>query len=98
MHADRCTAVLHTELADVGLARPLGNARAVVAPIGVTGGLFEQAFLSTMVARDRITNARRSVDHSAGIVAGVRHELAERTGVVQAHHSAVLAERQAILT
>lgn len=97
-HADRCTAVLHTELADVGLARPLGNAWTAVAPIGVTGGLFEQAFLSNVIARERITHARRSVDHSAQLVAGVRRELAERTGLVEAHRAAVMRERRAVLT
>jgi hypothetical protein len=96
--ADRCTAVLHTELADVGLARPLGSAWAVVAPIGVTGGLFEQAFLSDLIARDRINHAIRSVDHTAQLVVGVRAEIAERTRLVEAHRAAVSAERHAILT
>ena len=96
-YADRCTAVLHTELADVGLARPLGNAWAVVAPIGVSGGLFEQAFFSNMIARDRITNARRSVDRSAELVMAVRRELDERYRLVGDKVAALTDERADIL-
>ncbi len=95
-YADRCTAMLHAELAEVGLARPLGNASSAVAPIGATGGFLERVFLSNMTARGRVSNARRSVDRSAELVEAVRRDVAARTGAARAHRDAVTGEKNAL--
>ncbi|GAA3346444.1 hypothetical protein GCM10020358_57470 [Amorphoplanes nipponensis] len=93
-HADRCLAVLHTELTDVQLARPLGAVpRAIVAPTG-----FSQLFFSNMIIRDQINQAIRSTDGSAALVAGARQEIARRTEAVHAHWTALQRERRALLT
>ncbi|GAA2586907.1 hypothetical protein GCM10010435_76390 [Winogradskya consettensis] len=98
VHADRCLAVLHTELADVGLARPLGHAYAVVQPIGVLNGFLENYFTRNSVRRERINHARRSVDKSAGLVAEVRRETTERYGLVRTRWTTIMRERHALLT
>ncbi len=96
-HADRCLAVLHTELADVGLARPLGSPSSVVRPIGVTSGFIQTVF-SDMLSRDRILHAQRAVDHSAHLVTRVRQEAAERAGAARARWDAIMRERDTLLT
>jgi hypothetical protein len=92
--ADRCLVVLHTELADVGLARPLGHApRPVVAPTGVA-----QVFFSDLLMRDQINQAIRNTDGSAGVVAEVRQDVNRRTEAARAHWSGLMRERQDLLT
>jgi hypothetical protein len=93
-HADRCLVVLHTELADVGLARPLGHApRPVAPPTGVA-----QVFFSDLLMRDQINQAIRNTDGSAGLVTEVRQDVARRTEAARAHWSGLMRERQDLLT
>ncbi|MEU8236468.1 hypothetical protein AB0C12_43345 [Actinoplanes sp. NPDC048967] len=93
-HADRCLVVLHTELADVGLARPLGHApRPVVPPTGVA-----QVFFSDLLMRDQINQAIRNTDGSAAVVAEVRQDVAGRTEAARAHWGGLMRERQDLLT
>jgi hypothetical protein len=93
-HADRGLALLHTELADVGLARPLGNApRPIVRPTG-----FAEVFFSNMIIRDQLNQAIRNVDSSAQLVAGVRRDVALRTEAARGRWNALHQERQHLLT
>jgi hypothetical protein len=92
-HADRCVAVLHTELADVGLARPFGAAPVVVRPTGFLPTVF-----SDMVLRDQLRQARRGVDRSAHLVTWVRQDVAQRTEAARARWSTVMRARQDLLT
>jgi len=96
-HADRCVAVLHTELGDVGLARPLGNtppqAPAAVRPTGFLETVFADVFI-----KDQLNRARSNVDRSAHLVAGVRQDVARRTDAARAHWDALLRERRDLLT
>ena len=92
--ADRCLAVLYTELADVGLARALGAApRAVVRPTG-----FSEVFFANMIIRDQLTRAIRDTDGSAQLVAGVRQDVAARTEAARGRWAALQRERQHLLT
>ncbi|MFI7546650.1 hypothetical protein [Actinoplanes sp. NPDC049599] len=93
-HADRCLAVLHTELTDVGLARPLGTLPRAIAP--ATG--FSQVFFSNMIIRDQLTQAIRAVDASAQLVAGVRQDVAQRTEATRGRWHVLQQERQRLLT
>jgi hypothetical protein len=92
--ADRCLAVLHTELVDVGLARPLGTVPRAIVP--ATG--FSQVFFSNMIIRDQLNQAIRNVDGSAQLVAGVRRDVAERTEAARSRWTALQHERQRLLT
>jgi hypothetical protein len=93
-HADRCLAVLHTELTDVGMARPLGTVpRAIVPATGLS-----QVFFANMIIRDQINQAIRAVDGSAQLVAGVRQDVAQRTEAVRGRWTALQHERQHLLT
>lgn len=95
-HADRCVAVLHTELGEVGLARPLGNTPAR-APVAVRPTGFLETVFSEVFVKDQLNRARNNVDRSAHLVAGVRQDVARRTGVARAYRDAVLRERQNLL-
>ncbi|GAA3914454.1 hypothetical protein [Actinoplanes auranticolor] len=93
-YADRCLVVLHTELADVGLARPLGHApRPVVTPTG-----FAQVFFSDMLMRDQINQAIRNTDGSAALVTEIHRDVAARTEAARAYWSGLMRERQDLLT
>jgi hypothetical protein len=93
-HADRCLAVLHTELGDVGLARPLGAVpRAIVPPAGLS-----QVFFSNMIIRDQITTAIRNTDASVQLVSAVRQDVAQRSVAARTHWAALQRERHGLLT
>ena len=92
-HADRCLAVLHTELADVGLAQPLGN---VQRPIARPDG-FQAVFFSNMIIREQLNRAVRDADASAQLVASVRRDVALRAEAARTRWNAVQAERQGLL-
>lgn len=92
-HADRCLVVLHTELADVGLARPLGNRpRGIARPTG-----FSEVFFSNLAIRDQINTAIRNTDASAHLVSAVRHDVAQRTEAARTHWAALQRERHGLL-
>ena len=93
-HADRCLAVLHTELTDVGLAQPLGNVpRAIARPDGL-----QAVFFSNMLIREQLNRARRDADASVQLVAGVRRDVALRAEAVRTRWNALQSERQHLLT
>jgi hypothetical protein len=76
-YADRCLAVLRTELADVGIVRPVGR-------IGVGGGTrfldvwFDNIF-TDLAVRDHIKRAQADLADARQRVADVRRRLAART-------------------
>lgn len=75
-YADRCLAMLRTELADVGLAAPLGN----VSVDGLTRFVdvwFDNIF-TDMAVRDRIKRAQSNVEHAQRMVAGIRRNVRTR--------------------
>ena len=96
-HADRCVAVLHTELGDVGLARPLGN-MPVRPPAAVRPTGFLEAVFADVFVKDELNRARNNVDRSAHLVAGVCQDVAQRTNAARAYRDAVLRERRDLLT
>jgi hypothetical protein len=82
-YADRCLAVLRTELADVGIVRPVG-------PIGVGGGTrfldvwFDNIF-TDLAVRDHIKRAQANVADARQRVAEARRQLAARNEAAQQH-------------
>lgn len=81
-HADRCLAMLRTELADVGIRRPLGN----IAVQGTTRFLdvwFDNIF-TDMAVRDHIKQAQRNVADSRRAVAEVQQNLYARSTAARA--------------
>jgi hypothetical protein len=91
---DRCLAVLHTELGDVGLARPLGN---VPRPIARPDG-FQAVFFSNMIIRDQLNRAIRDADASAQLVAEVRRDVTQRSQAARDRWNTLQRERQHLLT
>ncbi|GID90662.1 hypothetical protein ACFQFC_35955 [Amorphoplanes digitatis] len=93
-NADRCLAMLHIELTDVGLAQPLGNVpRAIARPDGL-----QAVFFSNMLIREQLTRASRDADASLQLVAGVRRDVALRAEAVRTRWSALQSERHHLMT
>jgi hypothetical protein len=92
-HADRCLAVLHTELGDVGLQQPLGRVLTVAQPTGLS-----QVFFSDLTLRDRINHAIRATDDSASRVEQVRRQVAAVTAAARTRWDALMRERRDLLT
>jgi hypothetical protein len=96
-HADRCLAVLRTELADVGaVARTAPN----VAVEGLTRFVdvwFDNVF-TDLAVRDRIERAEQNVARSAQLVREVQGRLDQRTAQARTRLSAIETERRDLLT
>ncbi|GAB1640760.1 hypothetical protein [Krasilnikovia sp. MM14-A1259] len=81
-YADRCLAVLRTELADVGIVAPVGR-------VGVRGTTrfvdvwFDNIF-TDMAVRDHIKKARRNVAESLRMLTAVHQDVAARTATAHA--------------
>lgn len=94
-YADRCLAVLRTELADVGIVRPVGR-------IGVDRGTrlldvwFDNIF-TDLAVRDHIKRARANLDDARRRVAAVRRQLADRTEAARQHRADLDQARQDLL-
>jgi hypothetical protein len=94
-NADRCLAVLRTELADVGIARPVGQ-------IGVDGGTrfldvwFDNIF-TDLAVRDHIKRAQANLADARQRVADVRRQLADRTEAARRHRANLDQARQDLL-
>lgn len=93
-NADRCLVVLHAELADVGLAQPLGTMpRPITRPAG-----FQAVFFSNMLIREQINRASRDADESLQLVAGIHRDVVLRTETARARWNALHSERQHLIT
>lgn len=94
-HADRCLAVLRTELADVGIVRPVG-------PIGVDGGTrfldvwFDNIF-TDLAVRDHIKRAQANLADARQRVADIRRHLEGRTKAARQHRADLDRTRQNLL-
>ncbi|MEU7907420.1 hypothetical protein [Actinoplanes sp. NPDC049118] len=92
--ADRCLAVLHIELTDVGLAQPLGNVpRGIARPDGM-----QAVFFSNMLIREQLNRASRDADASLQLVTGVRRDVALRAEAARTRWGALQSERQHLMT
>ena len=94
-HADRCLAVLRTELADVGIVRPVGR-------IGVDRGTrfldvwFDNLF-TDLAVRNHIKRAQDNLADARRRVAVVRRQLADRTQAAQQYRAELEQARQNLL-
>ncbi|PRY30640.1 hypothetical protein [Pseudosporangium ferrugineum] len=93
-NADRCLAVLHAELTDVGLARPLGNIpRPITRPAG-----FQAVFFSNLLIREQINRASRDADESLRLIAAIHRDVALRAQAARSRWNALHSERQHLIT
>jgi hypothetical protein len=94
-YADRCLAVLRTELADVGIVRPVGR-------IGVDGGTrfldvwFDNIF-TDLAVRDHIKRAQANLADARQRVADVRRQLADRTEAARQRRANLDQARRGLL-
>jgi len=94
-YADQRLAALRTELADVGIVRPVGR-------IGVDGGTrfldvwFDNIF-TDLAVRDHIKRALANLADAGQRLADVRRQLADRTKAAQQHRAALERARQDLL-
>ncbi|MCU7729331.1 hypothetical protein ODJ79_36920 [Actinoplanes sp. KI2] len=94
-YADRCLAVLRTELADVGIVRPVGR-------IGVGSGTrfldvwFDNIF-TDLAVRDHIKRAQANLADARQRVAEVRRQLADRTAAARQHWADLARARRDLL-
>ena len=96
-YADRCIAVLRTELADVG---GVGVTAPQLAMDGTTRFVdvwFDNIF-TDLAVRERIKQAQQNVAHSDRMVSEVGERLRRRWDEVQARLAAIDTERHSLLT
>ena len=83
-HADRCLAVLHVELADVGVRLNLGD-----------GGF--DTFFVDLLFRQHIKGVQQTVVAAVGAVGEMQRDLARRAGAAQERLEAIARERLDLL-
>lgn len=96
-HADRCLAVLRTELADVaggGMTAP----RLKVDGLTQFVDVWFDNFFTDLAVQDRIKRAERNVAQSMQLVRELHASLKERTAQVRARLAAIETERRDFLT
>lgn len=96
-HADRCLAMLRTELADVGGVTLTAPQLAVDGTTRFVDVWFDN-FFTDLTVRDRINRARQNVDRSVSLVDGVRARLRERAAQARDRLARIARERQDLLT
>ncbi len=96
-HADRCLAVMRTELADVQAYTPVVTEVAVDGLTRFADIWFDNIFTDHAV-RGKIRRAQSNVDSSIAMVAEVQRRLAERMARVRERISAIAAERVALVS
>lgn len=94
-YADRCLAVLRTELADVGIVRPVGRIE-VGAGTRFLDVWFDNLF-TDLAVRDHIKRAQANVADTRGRVADVQRQLASRTEAARQRRAALDRARQDLL-
>jgi len=96
-HADRCLAVMRTELADVQAYTPVVTGVAVDGLTRFADIWFDNIFTDHAV-RGKIRRAQSNVDSSLLMVTDIQQRLDERTARVRERVSAIAAERVALVS
>ena len=104
-HADRCLAVLHVELADVGVRLDLddpGRARPISGAAHARGGVrfvdngFDDFFVDVLF-REHIKGVQRTVAAAVRTVGEMRYDLAQRSSAARERLEAIARERLELL-